>query len=909
MKKLLMILAACATAMVAPAAVKTQVDFESGLGGFTGTGGKIGGTIKTYPNNATPNNATKAGQPYPFSGNNNTQYCAVDADSEYTLTAPPESDATCFDMYVQFPVGATTPDTDSLLGGNAKVAVYLDYNDNKVCVVHGDGSGGTTTTETTTTVNPGDWVRLTIVKVSGGYKVYIDETAVRDSAFAAISGEDPSYVDFVGCGNLDNYVARTTNPFYSGAYAASVGDGNDNEKFATYSDALADVLASGATATITLSGETTKTLNGTAAKPYEITCPADLKALQEAVAAGYGTDKCYVQTADIALTEAWPGIGVQNGKDLVNYTVGTASGNITQEEADRRDAKWSAGAFKGTYDGGNYTISNFQMVGVAGNPDSTTEGLDYCGFFNSVDGATIKNLKIQYAGALFATDTTASTKESGATFVGVAKNSTLQNLTSLAGTVSCSKGFGGIVGYLKGTTVDSCTNNLNMTSLANNKCGGIAIICQQENCSISNCKNTGTMTTGSGEFGGIIGYTDTITISDCENTAACKMFYHHGGTVTLSGTNKGNATVASYTGKATPGLNFATVSGNVATFVADNALAAGNTYKVMAAGATATATLANAGDTISFDTSLFTPTYAITAATGLVATPSTSGSNNEVKTYTAAVQTFTITWKSDDNTTIDTTTVNYGVVPSHEDPTKVGYEFTGWDPAIDAANADATYTAKWEQTAIPVEVATAKTLVSVPQNCKASELIDTSNREKDDMLQVLNKATQKYYQWSYDGNGGWTPNNVATVGDNIDETPEANTIDLVRGEAVWVTRKDASKEILLNAVYTDDPVTVEVIKGYNLVAPLPKAGVDTIAIDEVVADDSTGKDRVFIPAEGKAPYNLDFKDGNWGYDKYTIKEGQLQKVRVTDVAIPAGTGFFYINNGDGKKDITLGGAN
>ena len=365
---------------------------------------------------------------------------------------------------------------------------------------------------------------------------------------------------------------------------------------------------------------------GTAASPYTIGNLAELKAFQQYVAAGFTTQgKTFTQTADIELTEAWPGIGLQNGKDKVN------------------DSEFTNKAFQGIYDGDNYTISNFQMV----------DGLDYCGFFNSTYNATIKNLKIQYAGSLFAENTTASTLESGATFVGVAKKSTLQNLTSLqkdANTaVSCSKGFGGIVGYTtSGTTVDSCTNNVNMTSLAGNKCGGIAMITQNGNAvTIRNCQNNGTQTTSSSnsEYGAIVGYVGlNTTIANCETTVG-RFLKHQGNTVTLQGVNKGDARVLAYHGAATPGLNFATVDGNVATFVADGALAAGNTYKgntykVMATGATATYAFTAPGS-IAFDKALvpnFEPT--ISAATGLELTSSDSGT---VTTYTAAVQMLAVT--------------------------------------------------------------------------------------------------------------------------------------------------------------------------------------------------------------------------------------------------------------------------
>ena len=591
---------------------------------------------------------------------------------------------------------------------------------------------------------------------------------------------------------------------------------------------------------------------------YQITSVADLKALVDLTAYD-NTAYSFKQTTDLTLTEAWPGIGIQNGKDLVSYET-TGDNAITPEEASQRDASWNAGAFKGTYDGGNHTISGFQMVGVAGNPANNNEGLDYCGFFNSVDGATIKNLNIQYAGALFAVDTTASTKESGATFVGVAKNSTLQNLTSLqkdANTaVSCSKGFGGIVGYTtSGTTVDSCTNNVNMTSLAGNKCGGIAMITQKGSAvTIRNCQNNGTTAGNANQKGGIVGYVGVATtIADCEDTAGSdpSFLHHETGTLTMTGVNKAPAGVKSYTKNKTniSGLNFATVDGNVATFVADNALAKGYTYKVMTTGATATATL-TAGDTISFDETLFTPTYAITAASGLVA-PSTSG---KVTTYTASTP-----------------------VP------------------VDGGSTDATL------------------LVSVPQDCKASQLIDTSNRASKDLLRVLNKATNKYYQWEYDGNGGWTPNNVVQDADNVVVTPAANTVDLTRGQAVWVTRTDTNEPIKLNAVYTDDPVEVAVSIGYNLVAPALKKNATKFELSSLTVKNGSfnDKDMIVIPGAA-APINCVRKDNEWKVYRVSGTEtpsgmpagwgGIATGGKYEDAPdIPSGKGFFFVS----KEEKTI----
>ncbi len=579
------------------------------------------------------------------------------------------------------------------VGPADKLLVYTRVNaagtDTNLCVLAKPDANSITNESvlTSTHIGKDEWHRVIIEAVNDGtYKVYcdtFDQNAALGTYYPITAGSSMSSVAFAGTGSVDDLilsdlipelpvhtltwdtslasvsyaVGNTTNALTlsDGSFEFQVADGTPVTLIGNtgyYNVTTNATTAAGSVLALNVAAPTglakfapgaSGTGTGTANDPYTIPDYATLVAMQVAVANDATfAGAHYLQTDDIALTAPWPGIGIQNGKDLINYTVGNKAGNITQEEADQRDAAWDTGAFKGTYDGGNFTISNFQMVGVAGNPDSTTEGLDYCGFFNSVDGATIKNLKIQYAGSLFAADTTASTKESGATFVGVAKTATLSNLTSLqkdaATGVSCSKGFGGISGYTAdGTTIDSCTNNVNMTSLANNKCGGIAMITQKGSAvTIRNCQNNGTQTTGSSnsEYGAIVGYVGlNTTIADCETTVG-RFLKHQGSTITLQGVNKGDANVISYHGAATPGLNFAIVDGNVATFVADNALASNNTYKVMASSATATYAFAAPG-TISFDTNLVqNVTFAITADPSLVLTDATVAG---VTTYTAAL--------------------------------------------------------------------------------------------------------------------------------------------------------------------------------------------------------------------------------------------------------------------------------
>ena len=67
---------------------------------------------------------------------------------------------------------------------------------------------------------------------------------------------------------------------------------------------------------------------------------------------------------------------------------------------------------------------------------------------------------------------------------------------------------------------------------------------------------------------------------------------------------------------------------------------------------------------------------------------------------------YTITWKNEDGSIRDTTTVAYGQMPTHEDPVQsadahYSYEFTWWEPELKAVECDAEYKAKY--TYIPME--------------------------------------------------------------------------------------------------------------------------------------------------------------------------------------------------------------
>ncbi len=66
--------------------------------------------------------------------------------------------------------------------------------------------------------------------------------------------------------------------------------------------------------------------------------------------------------------------------------------------------------------------------------------------------------------------------------------------------------------------------------------------------------------------------------------------------------------------------------------------------------------------------------------------------------YDATINEYTITWKNDDGTVIDSADVAYDETPTHAAPVKAStaqyhYEFAGWDPAVASVTGEAAYTA------------------------------------------------------------------------------------------------------------------------------------------------------------------------------------------------------------------------
>ena len=371
--------------------------------------------------------------------------------------------------------------------------------------------------------------------------------------------------------------------------------------------------------------------DGTAAKPFVVRNLADLYGLQADISKGYNIDACFEQVADIDMDgePAWAGIGA--------FEVTSAG----------------AGAFEGTYDGGNHVISNV-----------TFDQHEYHGLFASAVGAVIKNLTVDVDG--FA----ATSSFGGAAIAGVAENCYLTNLVA-TGTIigqsntPCTHSAAGIAVRMEGTVAYACTNRCEIWS-GKGKLGGIAAIGQPYNsvtgrdyltlCSnegdLHNTKGTLSSTEGVGGLFGYLGYHGTtsqkqhVTITDCRSIGTVySVASNNSGSfvgntsdlnveaIVLSGTNvtlDGMPVV--YNSNAGGSVTYGKSIGNgLVELCTQAAFETNNTYSTLYSGLTPTFEFSAPG-TISFNTNLFQATAFAITATGIDVTESESGG---IVTFTA----------------------------------------------------------------------------------------------------------------------------------------------------------------------------------------------------------------------------------------------------------------------------------
>ncbi len=290
-------------------------------------------------------------------------------------------------------------------------------------------------------------------------------------------------------------------------------------------------------------------------------------------------------------------------------------------------------AFQGTFDGNGAKITGLTFEDTGSNK--------YRGLFNQIYNAKILNLTVSGNGFGYTADDIASMPSSmgGAMIVGNSISSTLQDCTA-EGIFVGTHNVAGVVVRIVDTDIIRCTNKATLIG-SYTKLGGIVNISQHRNIALGNgsllqdCVNEGVVeSTAKGENGvaGIIAYVgygddaqnpiNDVTIKGCSNKGSVSS----ASTTARVGQIVGSAASYLTIGEGNTGfknqiaigdnpnfLNFATVDGDIATYVTE--LKAGNVYLVTAPDnalneynqpqppAKPSITL-KAGESITFDTSL-----------------------------------------------------------------------------------------------------------------------------------------------------------------------------------------------------------------------------------------------------------------------------------------------------------------
>ncbi|MBE6342970.1 MAG: T9SS type A sorting domain-containing protein [Lentimicrobiaceae bacterium] len=223
----------------------------------------------------------------------------------------------------------------------------------------------------------------------------------------------------------------------------------------------------------------------------------------------------------------------------------TLTGEWTPIGTGSRSSKsYSGNAFKGTFDGGDHTISGLTIT--------STSGADAAvGLFGIVDGGTVKNLNLTNVSI-----NVTNSNLAGAAIGMMLNGATADNIT-VSGAIVGNDGVGGIVGRLIiHGTISNCINNASVTS-SYGGIGGIVGKPYYEDgantstfASITNCTNNGTVTAPM-YIGGIAGLA-RANVTDCINNGAVVGGTQTGGIIgqlMAAGIVSGNENKAKVSGK------------------------------------------------------------------------------------------------------------------------------------------------------------------------------------------------------------------------------------------------------------------------------------------------------------------------------------------------------------------------
>ena len=182
----------------------------------------------------------------------------------------------------------------------------------------------------------------------------------------------------------------------------------------------------------------------------------------------------------------------------------------------RSDSTYTGDPFKGTFIGGNHTITGLTI-------SSTTGANNAIGLFGVIDGGNVSGLTFLNVNIDVSTSELAGSVAGLIVGGGVVKNVTIGSETDKSKIVAA-KGVGGIAGrMISAGTVDNCTNYAEITGTSGNRGGivGAAYYAPTgDGLNIIGCTNYGAITSTAGGYtGGIVGLS-TADVYGCHNEGA-----------------------------------------------------------------------------------------------------------------------------------------------------------------------------------------------------------------------------------------------------------------------------------------------------------------------------------------------------------------------------------------------------
>lgn len=215
----------------------------------------------------------------------------------------------------------------------------------------------------------------------------------------------------------------------------------------------------------------------------------------------------------------------------------------------------------------------------------------------------------------------------------------------------------------------------------------------------------------------------------------------------------------------------------------------------------------------------------------------------------------------------------------------------------------------------PTEIA----VIAVPwkqfmegNHISVSNLVKTANLTPGDKLYIY--EGEKYDVWALDGNRNWQQATSVSSenGEQIVKAPfgAAHEHPVGHGTGVFLERQNSSVPYYLYG---------EVDKGASLVTTVEEERMpianpnlkpfdlnghyyDADAKEWKYSVEANEGDVITIPM-GKTQRKCIFKDGGWGYYQKKVVDGVLKQTWINEVKIPAGTGCWYIKNGENNVKI------